>query len=53
MCYNRLGSRRPYTHFVEPIALVQSFYLLAEALPKLAAATPTLPPHLSKVTETR
>jgi glucosamine--fructose-6-phosphate aminotransferase (isomerizing) len=39
--------------FVGPIALVQSFYPLAEALARARGRDPDKPPFLSKVTETR
>ena len=39
--------------FVEPIALVQSFYPLVEALARVRGRDPDKPPFLSKVTETR
>ncbi len=39
--------------FAQPIALVQSFYLLAEALARARGRDPDHPPHLMKVTETR
>ena len=39
--------------FAEPIALVQSFYPLAEALAHRRGRDPDRPPHLKKVTETR
>lgn len=39
--------------FAEPIALVQSFYLLADELARGRGHDPDLPPYLRKVTETR
>jgi glutamine---fructose-6-phosphate transaminase (isomerizing) len=39
--------------FTQPIALVQSFYPLAEALARARGRDPDAPPHLRKVTETR
>jgi glucosamine--fructose-6-phosphate aminotransferase (isomerizing) len=39
--------------FAQPIALVQSFYALAEAVARARGHDPDAPPHLSKVTETR
>ncbi len=39
--------------FAQPIALVQSFYPLAEALARARGRDPDHPPHLLKVTETR
>jgi glucosamine--fructose-6-phosphate aminotransferase (isomerizing) len=39
--------------FAQPIALVQSFYPLAEALARARGHDPDHPPHLMKVTETR
>ena len=39
--------------FAQPIALVQSFYPLAEALARRRGRDPDAPPHLLKVTETR
>ncbi len=39
--------------FAQPIALVQSFYGLAEALARARGHDPDHPPHLRKVTETR
>jgi glucosamine--fructose-6-phosphate aminotransferase (isomerizing) len=39
--------------FAQPIALVQSFYPLAEALARARGRDPDHPPHLMKVTETR
>ena len=39
--------------FAQPIALVQSFYPLAEALARARGRDPDAPPHLHKVTETR
>jgi glutamine---fructose-6-phosphate transaminase (isomerizing) len=39
--------------FAAPIALVQSFYPLAEALARMRGLDPDRPPSLSKVTETR
>ncbi len=36
-----------------PIAAVQSFYPLAEAVARARGRDPDRPPHLSKVTETR
>ena len=39
--------------FAQPIALVQSFYRLAEALARTRGRDPDRPPHLKKVTETR
>jgi len=39
--------------FAEPIALIQSFYPLAEAVARARGRDPDRPPHLSKVTETR
>ena len=39
--------------FAEPIALIQSFYPLAEALSRKRGYDPDRPPHLTKVTETR
>src|SRR5436190_13112764 len=38
--------------FAQPIALVQSFYPLAEALARARGRDPDAPPHLLKVTET-
>jgi glucosamine--fructose-6-phosphate aminotransferase (isomerizing) len=38
--------------FAQPIALVQSFYPLAEALARARGRDPDRPPHLKKVTET-
>ncbi|MBX6323582.1 MAG: SIS domain-containing protein, partial [Rhodospirillaceae bacterium] len=38
--------------FVAPVAAVQSFYLLAEAVARARGRDPDRPPHLSKVTET-
>ena len=38
--------------FAEPIALVQSFYPLVEALARARGRDPDRPPHLRKVTET-
>jgi glucosamine--fructose-6-phosphate aminotransferase (isomerizing) len=38
--------------FVTPIALIQSYYPLVEALARLRGRDPDRPPHLSKVTET-
>lgn len=39
--------------FAQPIALIQSFYPLAEALARARGRDPDHPPHLFKVTETR
>ena len=39
--------------FAQPIALIQSFYPLAEALARARGRDPDRPPHLRKVTETR
>jgi glucosamine--fructose-6-phosphate aminotransferase (isomerizing) len=39
--------------FAQPIALVQSFYPLVEALARARNRDPDRPPHLKKVTETR
>ena len=39
--------------FAEPIALIQSFYPLAEAISRARGRDPDAPPHLLKVTETR
>lgn len=39
--------------FAQPIALIQSFYPLAEALSRARGRDPDHPPHLLKVTETR
>ncbi|HET7717862.1 MAG TPA: SIS domain-containing protein [Bauldia sp.] len=39
--------------FAQPIALVQSFYPLAEAVARERGRDPDRPPHLKKVTETR
>ena len=39
--------------FAQPIALVQSFYPLAETLARARGRDPDHPPHLMKVTETR
>jgi glucosamine--fructose-6-phosphate aminotransferase (isomerizing) len=39
--------------FAQPIALIQSFYRLAEALSRARGRDPDHPPHLFKVTETR
>jgi glucosamine--fructose-6-phosphate aminotransferase (isomerizing) len=39
--------------FAEPIALIQSFYPLAEAVARARGRDPDAPPHLLKVTETR
>ncbi|HZP20396.1 MAG TPA: SIS domain-containing protein, partial [Bauldia sp.] len=39
--------------FAQPIALVQSFYPVAEALARSRGRDPDRPPHLAKVTETR
>jgi glucosamine--fructose-6-phosphate aminotransferase (isomerizing) len=39
--------------FAEPIALIQSFYPLAEAIARARGRDPDAPPHLLKVTETR
>ena len=38
--------------FAEPIALIQSFYPLAEAVARARGHDPDRPPHLRKVTET-
>jgi glucosamine--fructose-6-phosphate aminotransferase (isomerizing) len=38
--------------FAEPIALIQSFYPLVEALARARGRDPDRPPHLRKVTET-
>lgn len=38
--------------FVQPVALVQSFYPLAEAVARARSRDPDRPPHLRKVTET-
>jgi glucosamine--fructose-6-phosphate aminotransferase (isomerizing) len=38
--------------FATPIALAQSFYLLAEAISRARGRDPDAPPHLRKVTET-
>ena len=38
--------------FLMPIALIQSFYPLAEALARQRGRDPDAPPHLLKVTET-
>jgi glutamine---fructose-6-phosphate transaminase (isomerizing) len=38
--------------FAEPIALIQSFYPLAEAIARARGRDPDAPPHLLKVTET-
>ncbi len=45
--------RRASSPFAQPIALVQSFYPLAEAVARARGRDPDRPPHLSKVTETR
>ncbi len=39
--------------FAQPIALVQSFYPLAEQIARARGRDPDRPPHLSKVTETQ
>ena len=39
--------------FAQPIALIQSFYPLAEAVARARGRDPDRPPHLKKVTETR
>jgi len=39
--------------FAQPIALIQSFYPLAEAVARARGRDPDRPPHLRKVTETR
>lgn len=38
---------------IDAIAMIQSFYLLAEQLARLRGLDPDRPPHLSKVTRTR
>ena len=38
---------------LDPIAAIQSFYVLAEALARARGRDPDAPPHLSKVTRTR
>jgi glucosamine--fructose-6-phosphate aminotransferase (isomerizing) len=52
-----LGLRLPTANglhpFVQPIAMVQSFYPLAESLARARGRDPDNPPHLKKVTETR
>jgi glucosamine--fructose-6-phosphate aminotransferase (isomerizing) len=37
---------------LDPIAVVQSFYLMVEALARARGRDPDAPPHLSKVTRT-
>ncbi len=49
----RLPSADGLHAFAQPIALVQSFYPLAEALARARGHDPDHPPHLMKVTETR
>ncbi|MCB1489068.1 MAG: SIS domain-containing protein [Bauldia sp.] len=39
--------------FAQPLATIQSFYPLAEAVSRARGFDPDRPPHLSKVTETR
>jgi glutamine---fructose-6-phosphate transaminase (isomerizing) len=48
-----LPTARGLDPFAQPIALVQSFYPLAETLARARGHDPDRPPHLSKVTETR
>ena len=38
---------------LDPIAAIQSFYLLVEAVARARGSDPDRPPHLSKVTSTR
>ena len=49
----RLPAADGLNAFAQPIALVQSFYQLAEALARARGNDPDHPPHLMKVTETR
>ena len=49
----RLSTASGLHPFAQPIALVQSFYPLAEALARARGHDPDHPPHLMKVTETR
>lgn len=49
----RLPSADGLHPFAQPIALVQSFYPLAEALARARGRDPDHPPHLLKVTETQ
>ena len=49
----RLSTADDLHPFAEPIALIQSFYPLAEALSRRRGYDPDRPPHLTKVTETR
>ncbi len=49
----RLPTAEGLHPFAQPIALVQSFYPLAEALARARGRDPDHPPHLMKVTETR
>ncbi len=49
----RLPAAEGLHPFAQPIALVQSFYPLAEALARARGNDPDHPPHLMKVTETR
>ena len=49
----RLATTDDLHPFAQPIALVQSFYPLAEALARSRGHDPDHPPHLMKVTETR
>ena len=39
--------------FAQPLATIQGFYPLAEAVSRARGFDPDRPPHLSKVTETR
>ena len=49
----RLPAAEGLHAFAQPIALVQSFYLMAEGLARARGHDPDHPPHLMKVTETR
>jgi glucosamine--fructose-6-phosphate aminotransferase (isomerizing) len=48
-----LPSAKGIHPFAQPLALIQSFYPLAEILSRQRGHNPDQPPHLSKVTETR
>jgi glucosamine--fructose-6-phosphate aminotransferase (isomerizing) len=37
---------------ITPIAMIRSFYVLAEAVARARGSDPDSPPHLSKVTQT-
>ena len=48
----RLSSDSDLSAFTTPIALLQSFYPLAEEVARMRGRDPDAPPHLKKVTET-